>query len=335
MASTTTDPVWIAGSAAEAARDCSETSGFDVLDDLVCMTRVPADPSAERRALRSLALLLSRTELPAEAVQPSARLRDHLGRLSITQVEAILDWLTPRRSWWQVHRVPALRRMARVRLLFVVTVAVGAHAYRHEALVVLVQRGLLGDAERVQRQMDWMCSRVKLPGERELARTYLDLVRDSRAGGNDELVGEDRTRTFRGWPWTRQLLLLERSNHAWNVTRGLGKGSEDPGPAVVVGEMEFDLARARAYSRLARRGGAIARTSLRAMGYRDFRVRRRTWPVRPLLLATGLCLLAALLTIGAYARARRWDSRSDVVIQWLEWHLREDGGVTNAAGGRS
>ena len=71
-------------------------------------------------------------------------------------MEAILDWLTPRRAWWQGRWSPAQRRLSRTRLLFVITVATGAHDYRHEALVALVQRGLLGDAERVQRLMDWM-----------------------------------------------------------------------------------------------------------------------------------------------------------------------------------
>src|SRR5580765_3843539 len=134
MASTTTEPAWVTPRSSAALAAPRPRDGFAILADIVCMVGIPVGPGAELEALNALARRLERSAVSGpEAISASA-LREHLGRLSASQVEAILEWLSPRDAWWQFHHRSRCRQLARIRLLFVLAVAAGAHAYRHEAL---------------------------------------------------------------------------------------------------------------------------------------------------------------------------------------------------------
>jgi hypothetical protein len=294
----------------------SVAKGLRVLQGIVLMTALPRDEGAALEALRAMH---KHIPLDAEATQASRALEADLRRLRADDVRTRLDWLEEKLPWWRLDRAQRIHRRERARLLFVLLAVIAAPYLEVPVLNEVVSRRWLGGGRNLDALLACLRSARRSTADRGVCRSYLTLFRDavvevsadatamSPVGDTaaDPTILAKLVSDFMGWSWTRQLMCLEKRRLDGNVA--LAGPNPDPWRAVQCGHAEFALARAGAYSQLARRGGALAQESLAGMGYRDYVPRHRHVPRVRIIVFWSLIVGAVIAAFALAYRAGQWD----------------------------
>lgn len=284
--------------------------GFATLRALVAQRAIPPTLDAERAALSALRAVRLEQSLDAPSLAARDRLQEGIRALRPIEVGQILRQLDVRGRDANPLRWAERRRRERARLLFALLGAVCSPRTDMPLLGVLVSEHVLGSGQSLDALLRWMRRPFVPRAEGTVRRAYLDLVKLAiPLAADDELEGEKGMRAFRRWPWTRQLVVLERRRQKWDLDRPDG-APRDAGPATRADQVEFHLALTRTYGGMARRGGGLVRQSLSSMRYADHAPRRSVWGWRPLLLALLLASMGAGLLGFARIRARDWNTAS-------------------------
>lgn len=291
--------------------------GVALLAGILASGRLADATTAERAALEVLSGLHEEVSFPPHLDGALQALRDQVRLLDEDQVEAVLESLRRQERVWHVCPGVWRYRTRRHVLLLVLLAHIVAPYFQFEVLSVLHRRGLAGGHHELDALVAWMPTRVVGERERELVTAYLDLagrVLFGRAEGQGGLrpLSAD---AFASWPWTRRVQWLAVQHRRWAAADGASADPVWSNPAFHAHRLEFELAHAGAFGRLAREGGPVAAAVLDRMGYRDRAPARAGWPVRTLALAgLGLAFGALVLILGAW-RTRAWDDANRAVAR--------------------
>lgn len=293
--------------------------GFAALLSLIQRVEVPRGRAVEFAMLAAIRALLSRQPLqPADETRRD-RLLGQLQMLDEAEIARIVNWIVANSR----SLLPGIgRRQARRRLLMLLLLAksAGVNA-KFSILPVLNQLGLFGSPERLDFLLHGLSGWAFSPSAVGLTQDFLDLSAQALANSEELLVRDPESvppREFALWSWQRRLVHLL----AWRTAfdRRIPAHVDEPGinPAFLAGRFEFDLAYRRGFGAIGRRGGWVARATLRDLGYRDRQMRLDRGSKR-LLVAACLLFVVAVGTFGAaWMRAHTFDLRGRELAQMCE-----------------
>jgi hypothetical protein len=234
------------------------------------------------------------------------RLANDMSGLEAERVEDRLVWFERRLPWWSPSRRAHDRRRSRGLVLFVLLCILTSPAMNARALLEVLRVKVLGSPSRLDVLLKSLSGHTNSREERALRRTYLDLFREVGSDIVAQTSAGDLVAEFQRRSWLGKLLLLEKRRMDAGFPLEVS-GKPNPEDALRAGKLEFELARAGAYGKLAEEGGALARESLAAMGYVDFHPRRTPGPSRRVIFLVLLVALAISASVFAWWRAKAWD----------------------------